>query len=313
MSESKSFKHIVLSGGGGILLSHIGALYECIESNILDVNKIESIYGTSAGSISAFIISLGLERDVVTDYFIERPWHKLFEPLSMNIFNMYSNKGMYNKSLFIDMLSPLFTFKNISCDITLKEYYNISSITLYFYTVKIETLEDVELSHLSHPDLKLMDAIYMSSCFPFIFEPFWYDDTFYLDGGVTLNYPILNCIHRNTDDISSILGIPLIKQDKKEDNPFHFHKDIDIVTYGYKFIHGLVNKLNAQSINKYTTESTNKETYMEYLKKVHEIIIPLQNKKTISYDFIHKVEKRKEFVELGREHAKLFVQYYLKR
>lgn len=314
MNKPKSFKHIVLSGGGGILLTQIGALYECIQSNILNIQRIESIYGTSAGSISAFIMSLGLEREVIMDYFIERPWHKLFEPLSMNILNIYSNKGMYNKSLFVDMLSPLFKFKNISCDITLKEYFNISSITLYLYSVKLETLEEVEISHHSHPELKLLDAIYMSCCFPFMFEPFWYNDTFYIDGGATLNYPILNCIKRNEQDISCILGIPLIKQNSKDDIARKFEKDMDIVSYGYNFIHGLVNKINNQCRDKYLTEmkKEHEEQYQDYLKNVNEIIIPLHNKKTISYDFIHKIEKRKEFVELGIEHAKLFIKYYLK-
>ena len=51
------------------------------------------------------------------------------------------------------------------------------------------SFEYIDVSHITYPDMPLIDAIYMSSAIPFIFKPVKYDDSYFIDGGVIKNFP----------------------------------------------------------------------------------------------------------------------------
>ena len=44
-------KHLVISGGGPIMVQVLGAIQHLEQNNFIDMKNIESIYGTSAGAI----------------------------------------------------------------------------------------------------------------------------------------------------------------------------------------------------------------------------------------------------------------------
>jgi len=46
-----NIKHLVISGGGPSLLQYLSAIQNLHKNNIIDIKKIESIYGTSAGCV----------------------------------------------------------------------------------------------------------------------------------------------------------------------------------------------------------------------------------------------------------------------
>ena len=50
---------VCLSGGGIFGFTFIGAIYELINNNLLDINNIKTWIGTSAGAIISFIFALG--------------------------------------------------------------------------------------------------------------------------------------------------------------------------------------------------------------------------------------------------------------
>ena len=72
-----NIEHIVLSGGGHGF-SYLGAFSELIKYKYIDIKKIKSMYATSVGSIFASILLLNIDINVVIDYFIDRPWHELY-------------------------------------------------------------------------------------------------------------------------------------------------------------------------------------------------------------------------------------------
>jgi predicted acylesterase/phospholipase RssA len=73
-------------------------------------------------------------------------------------------------------------------------------------TTDMDIFENVDISHTTHPEWKLLDAIAASSCLPVFFEPFKYKTKTYLDGGIYLNNPIQKCI-RDGKQNSEILGV----------------------------------------------------------------------------------------------------------
>ena len=53
------------------------------------------------------------------------------------------------------------------------------------------------------PDLEVIKGIYMSSSFPILFSPMYYNDSYYLDGGVHIDCPIDQCLkdHKNEETV----------------------------------------------------------------------------------------------------------------
>jgi predicted acylesterase/phospholipase RssA len=76
----------------------------------------------------------------------------------------------------------------------MKELYELTSIELFFYSVEVNNLNLRELSHITTPDLSILNAVYMSSTIPIILKPLYYENEYFIDGGFLCNYPIKQCI-----------------------------------------------------------------------------------------------------------------------
>lgn len=168
--------HLVLSGAGPYGLIQLGML------SSLALERPESIRGTSAGSFIAVLMSIGIPIDEIIEYIIKRPLHKWFKlDLTLHAF--------ISENCFKELLSPLFHAYDISLTITMKELYELTNMNIYLYTTAVTDLKVVELHHLSHPDLPVLTAISMSSSIPFMFPPIFYEEDYYIDGGLLMHCP----------------------------------------------------------------------------------------------------------------------------
>ena len=83
-------------------------------------------------------------------------------------------------------------------------------------TVNLNKFEPIDLSYKTHPNIRIIDAVYMSSSIPGVFSPICEDidgeKMCYVDGGVLDNFPINKCIE-NGNDPDEILGITLDVKD----------------------------------------------------------------------------------------------------
>ncbi len=201
-----TIKHLVISGGGPLGLRYLGALEKLQQEQFWNFDDIESIYATSIGSIIGAFICLKYDWDTLNKYIIERPWHDAFKVNAKQIFDSYYNKGLFDKKLAEIIFKPLLEAKDLSLNITLNEFYEFSKIDLHIFTFELNKFETVELSHSSHPDLELLQALTMSSSLPGIFIPIITDNCCYIDGGVMCNYPLNQCLrdHSNKDEILGI-------------------------------------------------------------------------------------------------------------
>lgn len=201
-----TIKHLVISGGGPLGLRYLGALEKLEKEHFWHFDNIESIYATSIGSIIGAFICLKYDWDTLNKYIIERPWHDAFKVNVKQIFDSYYNKGLFDKKLAEIIFKPLLEAKDLSLNITLKEFYDYSKIDLHIFTFELHQFKTVELSHTSFPDLSLLQALTMSSSLPGIFIPTIIDNCCYIDGGVMCNYPLSYCLRDHTDK-NEILGI----------------------------------------------------------------------------------------------------------
>jgi predicted acylesterase/phospholipase RssA len=284
-----NIKHIVISGGGPSLFQYLSAIQHLDENKILDLQKIESIYGTSAGCVVGILLCLKYDWETLNDYLIMRPWHELFHIKINYIFEAYKNRGIFNKTIIEKAFKPLLDAKDLSINITLKEFYEYSKIELHFYSFEINQFNTEDISHLTHPKLSLIDAVMMSSALPILITPIIIENKCYMDGGVSCNYPLKYCINsgKNEDEILGLCN----QYDGQQKN--QVDSNSNLLDFILCFFFKMFNNLSSNNINP---------------KIKYEVIC---NVKYISLNYltstVASIEARKELYQKGRDSAKDFI------
>ena len=185
-----NIKHIVVSGGGHHGLTMYGVLREAHKYGLWKLENIKSMYGTSIGSFICVLLALEYEWDIIDKYLIDRPWQDVFHFDIYSIINAFEKRGIFTKVVMVDMITPLFLGKDIPIDITLEDFYKLNGIDIFITTTEVNTFELVVLSHITHPNWLLVDAIYASCTLPIVFSPIITNSACYIDGGLFSGYPI---------------------------------------------------------------------------------------------------------------------------
>jgi predicted acylesterase/phospholipase RssA len=212
MVEEKKCKHLVISGGGITGFSYYGALKESSKRNVWNIDNIKTIYGTSIGSILACMLALKYDWEVLDNYIINRPWQHIFKYDMYTILDSIQNRGIFTVKVIEETFEPLLAGKDLNKDITLLEFYEWSGIEIHIISIELLSFKLIDFSHKTHPEWRLVDAIYCSSSLPVVMSPFYKDSCIYCDGGFLSNYPVIECI-KNGADPSEIMGIARILLD----------------------------------------------------------------------------------------------------
>jgi len=232
MEDSKKIKHIVISGGGITGFSFYGALKESSNQGKWNIDDIESIYGTSVGSILAVILALRYDWKTTDDYFIKRPWQNIYKFNLYSMFEAVQQRGIFTKQIIEEIFSSLFSAKEIPLTVTMEEFYQITKIDIHIFVTEIHSFLLLNISHTTHPTMKLMDAVYASSAVPILFSPLFDGANCYCDGGMIANYSISQCIEDGKDP-TEIMGIVRIQD---EDNNVPLTEDSTLIDYALVII-----------------------------------------------------------------------------
>jgi predicted acylesterase/phospholipase RssA len=286
---SMIIKHIVIPGGGPTGIQAIGALQHLQENAFWNINNIETIYSTSAGAIIAILLCLKFDWETINDYIIKRPWDEVFKLGVNQIFEAYSKKGLFDHNIAAIFYKPFFNARDISMEITLKEFYELTRIELHLFTLDVNHFELADISHLTNPDLQLLTAIQMSSAIPILISPVCIDDKCYVDGGVICNYPINQCILR-AENIEEIFGL---RNEYNRKETQCVKTDSTILEYVMHFISTLVNNVSLRESEK---EIPNELVYETDFMNLSNIQLALSSK-----------EARQSLLDTGIEAAKVFL------
>jgi len=286
-----AIKHIVLSGGSYKGLYTLGALHRLSQKDFYKMKNIESIFATSIGSVLGAILQLNLDWDDVLEYVIKRPWYKTFKPNADAIFEIMGKKGFLNIDILISILEKLFIVKELSLEtLTLKEFFEFSHVDFHIFTVKLNTFTIEEFTYQTHPEMKLIEAIYMSCSIPLVFQPHYFEDSYRIDGGVLCNLPLQQCLDKypNKEEIMSIH----IKSDKVQKE---LTENTSFLVYCYYLFESLV-------------RHSNKDVASAEIPNY--IIIPCKGTATATLETLIKEEnERDKFIDEGRKFADLFLSY----
>jgi predicted acylesterase/phospholipase RssA len=198
-----TIKHLVLSGGGPTMIQILGSIQHLEEQKFINLENIETIYGTSAGTLVGTLICLKFDWETINDYIIKRPWKDVFKIQVQNIFDAYTKRGVFDIKTIEKCLKPLLDAKDISLSVTLEEFYKYSKIELHFFTFEVNEFKLLDISYLTHPNTLLTQAILMSCAIPVLITPVLEDGKCYIDGGLVCNYPLKYCVDsgKNIDEI----------------------------------------------------------------------------------------------------------------
>jgi len=197
--------HLVISSAGPYGLIQLGML------SVLG-NKWDSIRGTSAGSILAVLLCIGIPVDEIIEYIVKRPLHKWFKL-------DWTQHGFVSSGCFTELMAPLFHAYDIPLTITMKELYERTNMDIYLYTTAVTDLKSVELHHSTHPELLILTAINMSSSIPIMFPPVFYEGEYYIDGGLLMHCP------PSTED-SVVICMKKLNTPLDMNSPFSFMKHL---------------------------------------------------------------------------------------
>jgi predicted acylesterase/phospholipase RssA len=281
-SEKNKIKHIVCAGGGVTGFSYYGIIRECHKKGLWNLEDIESMYGTSVGSIFLILLALNYDWETLDDFLIKRPWNNVFNFNIYSIFESFNKKGIFDIKSIRETFLPVFNGKDISIDITMKELYELTKIDIHIYTTEMNRFITEDISHETHPDWKVIDAVYCSCALPVIFAPFLIENNCYCDGGFLMNYPLIRCIENgaNPDEI-----IALNRTSKKKEKP-----KLDSESTLLDYIIMLLNKL-IKNISKY-----------DKIEIKHEFTVERPSVSLYDiYNATTSVEERINLIKLGSE------------
>jgi predicted patatin/cPLA2 family phospholipase len=180
------YENIVLSGGSTKGIAHIGALYELSRRGIIDFSKVKCYTCVSAGALVAFFFILGFEFRELWEFVLELEFKKLVNPDWSNIKKCGVDSGDRIKKYLEGVLEKKTGISNI----TFSQLYKQKPIKYNILGSCLTTKEQICFNHEVFPNMAVSDAIRISISLPFFFTPVEYEGNYYVDGGLSNNYPI---------------------------------------------------------------------------------------------------------------------------
>jgi len=251
--KHSTIKHLVISGGGSTCIKAVGVLQTLEEKKFFDMNNIQSIFSTSGGAFIATMLALRFDWKTINDYILLRPWHEAYQIGASQIFDAFSKKGLFDENMISIFFKPFFKAKDISMDITLAEFFLITNIELHMFTLEINNYEIIDVSHKTHPELRLLSAIHMTSALPILISPVFLDNKCYVDGGVIFNYPLKYCLEYVLENAGSECEILGVKNDYENVTPECVDQESTILDYMFTFINKLVSTASTENFQPHIT------------------------------------------------------------
>ena len=212
------YHYLCLSGGGIKLISFIGTLKYLTQNNYINIKKLKQIIGVSAGSIIAFLITIGYTIDELEDFILNFHFNKLLS--EFNTEKLLFDYGIADTNNIKKLLSILLYKKINKKNITFLELFNLHKIKLDIGVSNITKNNFEIFNHINKPNMNVIDAIIISCSLPIIFKPIKINNCLYSDGGVLNNFPLQYFNKKNLHNVISIVSKS--KNSNNIDNVFDY-------------------------------------------------------------------------------------------
>lgn len=275
---------LIISGGSQKGIAYIGALDLLEEKTTFSINNVSFFSGSSIGGIICTCIVIGYSIQEMKNIFLELDFIHLFE-INDKKYKLlpffYKNYSFNEGKEVLEYIKTLFIKKGLSTTITFKELFDKTNKTLIMNGSNITNGVVEYFSYKSTPNMKVIEALLITSRIPFVFPPIKYNDSLYIDGFFFDPFPI-RCFDKETlkKNKGKILGINLSFKNKPNEN---------FEQYTMSIMNGILSN------------------YVYYMKKKYrKDIIEISN--TEKYSYVKNTQKELlEMYEIGKSCADKFI------
>ena len=191
-----AIKHLVLSAGGHNGFRTYGAVRETAKAGLWRPGHLESIWGTSSGSILGAMVALQYDWAWLDDYLIKRPWDSVMGA-DERMLSAYTDGGVYGTEVIEAMLGPLLEAKSLPRSVTMAGFTEATGVRLHCVSTNVngpDGFEKVVFGPETTPECPLLTAVAASAAYPILFKPVRHGGMCLTDGAVLSLYPLTECI-----------------------------------------------------------------------------------------------------------------------
>ncbi len=194
--HTPNYTKIVLGGGGVKGTAYIGVLEYLQKENLIE--NFTEFVGCSIGSLFSLLFMLNIDYKYLRNYILKLDIESL---VSIKIMNFISHYGLDSGEGLESIIKHFLTLKGIDENITLLELYSLTNKLLTVTTANVNKRCTEFINKDNYPNLKVVTALKMSMCVPYLFHPVKVNGCLYVDGGITCDLPI-NFYLDHTDVLS---------------------------------------------------------------------------------------------------------------
>lgn len=204
-SQEKGIRNLVFEGAGIRGLAYAGVISELEKQNLMQ--DIEKVGGTSAGAITALMVSLDYTADEMREIISDTKFQKFNDGRFLfigGLLRMKRNYGWYRSKKFTGWLEAVIRHKTGNAEVTFRELHATGYKDLYVTATCLNRQKLYVFSYETYPDMKVKDAVRASMSVPLYFEAVFIDSTgkvyekhnrqndldIVVDGGIIGNFPI---------------------------------------------------------------------------------------------------------------------------
>jgi NTE family protein len=172
-----TIKNLAFKGGGVLGIAYAGALKVMEDKGLL--NGIDKVAGTSAGAITAALVSLNYSAADVYTKVKETKFSSFMD--HKNPLRIVTKYGLYEGEALLNWVQSLVTTKGLPATATFADFKNHGCRDLF--------------SFAQTPNVVVAEAVRASMSIPLFFEGWKFsnnnpNDHIYVDGGMIYNYPL---------------------------------------------------------------------------------------------------------------------------
>jgi NTE family protein len=210
------YENLVFEGGGVKGVAY-GGVFEVLEQAQI-TPQIKRVAGTSAGAITATMMSLNYSADEFIDIMMGIDFEKFEDGIELEgPIRLFEHYGWYKGDYFLSLMESYVeektkigenpgngraTFRDL-----VEKYKDLNFKKLYLFGTNLSQQAVQQFSYETTPDIAVADAVRISMSIPFFFEARSYEQNgqndIYCDGGVLNNYPIDTFDQQSTDEQDS--------------------------------------------------------------------------------------------------------------
>jgi len=187
---------LCLSGGGIKGIAFISAIDHLKNIKYIDLKIIKNYIGTSVGAMVCFLLSIKYTPSELKYFIINFNFNYVQQKI--NISNILLHYGFIDGHKYIFILTKFLENKYNIVDITFKDHYLLTNNNLTIIGTNFTKGIETAFNYINTPNMSILLAIRISISIPVIFTPVFYENEYYIDGGIINNFPLKYCIIKNT-------------------------------------------------------------------------------------------------------------------